>query len=316
MRLVSRIKEALPGVFIHSVMIGKGPEDDRKRSLLDNMNRQIAEVCDKLARIPELSEGFNAIGLSQGGQFLRAYVERCNNPPVRKLITLGSQHQGVMALPGCIEPNSPADSTAGVLSIEEVEAAHKPRRNLMEMFTSSDRNPGSSKEWFRNSFIGQIFALFQSDENCSWWKRLLKLGVYSPVVRSEVVQAQYFKDPQHLSAYFEHNQFLLDINNDHPDPRRHNQTYAKNLASLTAFYMYIFEEDTVVVPKESGWFALHDPKTAQIKFLKELSVYNEDRLGLKRLDREGKLFFRKLPGEHLKLSNNFISGELADILRD
>lgn len=53
-----------------------------------------------------LKNGFNAIGISQGGQFLRAYVERCNDPPVRTLITLGSQHQGVMALPGC-----PTDST-------------------------------------------------------------------------------------------------------------------------------------------------------------------------------------------------------------
>jgi palmitoyl-protein thioesterase len=306
LRLIERIKGALPGVFIHSVRIGKTPEEDRKRSLLDNMNRQIKEVCNQLAGIPELAEGFNAIGLSQGGQFLRAYVERCNKPRVKKLITLGSQHQGVMTLPGCIER-----SEEGNLSIEEAEAANAPRSNFFQIFSVKNQ---SNRDFFRRSFIGKLVAFFNSDGNCSWWKRLLKLGVYSPFVRSEVVQAQYFKDPRNLEAYFDNNQFLLDINNDSPDRQKWNPSYADNLSSLDAFYMYIFEEDSVVVPKESGWFALQDPKDPKIKYLKELSIYKEDRLGLKKMDEEGKLFFRKLPGEHLKLSNDFLTIELPQIL--
>lgn len=310
LRLISRIKSVMPGVFIHAVRIGGSVEEDRKLSLLDNMNRQIKEVCDQLAGIPDLAEGFNAIGISQGGQFMRAYVERCNAPRVKKLITLGSQHQGVMSLPGCIE----AAQSEGTLSIEESEAASKPASNLFALFSSS-RPEYSLSTWFRQSFLGQLVALFKTDGNCVWWKRLLKLGVYSPIVRSEVVQAQYFKDPQNMSAYFQHNQFLLDINNDHPDPGKRNPQYAKNLASLEAFYMYIFDGDTVVVPKESGWFALHDPKEAKIKYLKELSIYQEDRLGLKSLSESGRLYFRSLPGEHLRLSNDFLTGELAEILQ-
>lgn len=38
---------------------------------------------------------------SLGGQFLRAYTERYNNPPVHNLITFGSQHMGIADLPGC-----------------------------------------------------------------------------------------------------------------------------------------------------------------------------------------------------------------------
>lgn len=317
-RLIERIKDALPGVFIHSIMIGKSPEDDRKRSLLDNMNRQIQEVCDQLSGIKELSEGFNAIGLSQGGQFLRAYVERCNNPRVKKLITLGSQHQGVMALPGCIEN----ESSRGSLSIEEAESQaetqinNESKGNFLQFLRSKTIGKGGILDDGK-TFFTQLFSLFKSDENCSWWKRLLKLGVYSPFVRSQVVQAQYFKDPNNLSAYFQHNQFLLDINNDNPDESKRNSTYFNNLQTLNSFYMYIFEKDTVVVPKESGWFALHDPTTSsKIKYLKDLSLYREDRLGLKKLDEQGKLYFRMLPGEHLKLSNEFIKNELADILRE
>lgn len=306
LRLIERIKSGLPGVFIHSIRIGGTAEEDRKRSLLDNMNRQIKEVCDQLAGIPELADGFNAIGISQGGQFMRAYVERCNSPRVKKLITLGSQHQGVMSLPGCTE------QVEGTLSIEEAESLAKPDGSSTSLWEIEAR----LSTWFKESFIGKMVALFRKDDNCTWWKRLLKLGVYSPIVRSEVVQAQYFKDPANLSAYFQHNQFLLDINNDHPDPRKRNAQYARNLGSLDAFYMYIFEGDTVVVPKESGWFALQDPKEGRIKYLKELSLWREDRLGLRGLEETGRLFFRSLPGEHLKLSNDFLTGELADILKN
>ena len=38
---------------------------------------------------------------SIGGQFLRAYVERYNTPPVHNLITFGSQHMGVSDIPLC-----------------------------------------------------------------------------------------------------------------------------------------------------------------------------------------------------------------------
>ena len=63
--LIGKLQSVLPGIFIHSVQIGKNSGEDRKKSLLDNMNRQIDEVCDQLGGIEELKEGFNAIGLSQ-----------------------------------------------------------------------------------------------------------------------------------------------------------------------------------------------------------------------------------------------------------
>lgn len=41
------------------------------------------------------------MGFSQGGQFLRAYVERCNVPPVKNLVTYGSQHNGINKYQTC-----------------------------------------------------------------------------------------------------------------------------------------------------------------------------------------------------------------------
>ena len=90
-----------------------------------NVNEQLDFVATQLANVTELQDGFDAIGFSQGmlllscigmhdlhivpllnaalagGQFLRAYIELYNTPPVNNLITFGSQHMGVSDLPLC-----------------------------------------------------------------------------------------------------------------------------------------------------------------------------------------------------------------------
>lgn len=60
-------------------------------------------ACDNLGLDPKLNEGFNAIGFSQGGQFLRALVQRCAKVRVYNLITIGSQHQGIYGFPFCTD---------------------------------------------------------------------------------------------------------------------------------------------------------------------------------------------------------------------
>jgi len=97
------ITETLGDVYIYSVQIGADEEADRKASFFGNVNDQLEQVCAQLKDDTRLRGGFNALGFSQGGQFLRAYVERCNNPPVHNLVTYGSQHMGISDLPGCAD---------------------------------------------------------------------------------------------------------------------------------------------------------------------------------------------------------------------
>ncbi|KAF2747887.1 alpha/beta-hydrolase [Sporormia fimetaria CBS 119925] len=86
-----------PGTFIYYIRLNENPDSDRTATFLGNLTLQIAQVCADLASHPILSTApaVNALGFSQGGQFLRGYIERCNNPPVRNLVTYGSQHNGI-----------------------------------------------------------------------------------------------------------------------------------------------------------------------------------------------------------------------------
>ena len=43
---------------------------DMANGFFMNVNYQVQQVCDKLENDPKLKSGYNAIGFSQGGQFL------------------------------------------------------------------------------------------------------------------------------------------------------------------------------------------------------------------------------------------------------
>ncbi|KAG0301845.1 hypothetical protein BGZ98_008003 [Dissophora globulifera] len=102
LELFDSIQEIAPEIFIHSVYLADSEADDQRAGFFGN----IEAVCQQLSSIPELENGFNAVGFSQGGQFLRAYVQRCNDPPVHNLVTVGSQHGGVADIPGCVQSDA------------------------------------------------------------------------------------------------------------------------------------------------------------------------------------------------------------------
>uniref|UniRef100_A0A6M2DWE0 Palmitoyl-protein thioesterase 1 n=1 Tax=Xenopsylla cheopis TaxID=163159 RepID=A0A6M2DWE0_XENCH len=94
-------EKLLPGVYIHSIKIGNNDIEDVENGFFMSPNKQIHLACQAIQNDPQLQDGYNAIGFSQGGQFLRALVQRCPGPRMHNLITLGSQHQGVFGAPFC-----------------------------------------------------------------------------------------------------------------------------------------------------------------------------------------------------------------------
>ena len=99
------IQQELPGIYVYSVMVGNNEVEDEINGFVGRVNDQIEHVKAKLASDPKLARGFNAVGFSQGGQFLRGYVEMFNDPPVYNLVSMGGQHQGVFGIPECSAAN-------------------------------------------------------------------------------------------------------------------------------------------------------------------------------------------------------------------
>ena len=77
-------------VNVYNLEIGNG----EKTSLYTPLPNQLSELCDTIYKIEDLRNGFDFIGMSQGGLLARGYVEQCNLYPVRNLITLVTPHGG------------------------------------------------------------------------------------------------------------------------------------------------------------------------------------------------------------------------------
>uniref|UniRef100_A0A8C0DYT9 Palmitoyl-protein thioesterase 1 n=1 Tax=Balaenoptera musculus TaxID=9771 RepID=A0A8C0DYT9_BALMU len=92
------VEKKIPGIYVLSLQIGKILVQDVENSFFLNVNSQVKMVCQILAKDPKLQQGYNAMGFSQGGQFLRAVAQRCSSPPMINLISVGGQRQGVFEL--------------------------------------------------------------------------------------------------------------------------------------------------------------------------------------------------------------------------
>lgn len=228
-----------------------------------DVGEQVEFVCNEIRQQPELAGGFNGIGFSQGSQFMRGVLERCQHtgPKMARLITLGGQHQGVMALPQCPQPSE--------------------------------------------SQVG--FSL------CNLSHSLISFGAYAPWVRNHVVQAQFWRDPWDLDNYREFSQFLADINNDRNSAEKNHQ-YRDNILSLKEMVLFRFEDESVVVPRDSSWFSVYDAEKNHIVPVQDTALYKEDWIGLKELDATGRLTMLTAPGDHMHFGKTWFAENIYPFL--
>jgi len=92
---VQWIQTAFPGIYTKNVEIGDGYWD----SFFMKMSDQADSLCKQFKADPNLKQRFNLIGYSQGGLVTRAYVQRCDGPPVYNYITWSSPHGGQFGIP-------------------------------------------------------------------------------------------------------------------------------------------------------------------------------------------------------------------------
>ena len=115
--VASLVNKTIPGTFTYFVRLDADPSADRTATFIGNLTLQVAQVCADIAAHPILSHSpaINALGFSQGGQFMRAYIERCNNPPVANFVTFGSQHNGISEFQECATTDWLCQGWQGIL---------------------------------------------------------------------------------------------------------------------------------------------------------------------------------------------------------
>ncbi|XP_008437041.1 uncharacterized protein LOC103482587 isoform X2 [Cucumis melo] len=130
---------------------------------------------------------------------------------------------------------------------------------------------------------------------------LLKLAIYSDVVQNSLAPSGFIKLPNDIPNYLEHCKFLPKLNNERPDAR--NSTYKERFSSLKNLVLIMFEDDTVLVPKETSWFGYYpDGEFEPILPPQQTKLYIEDWIGLRSLDEGGRVKFIKVAGGHLGIS--------------
>jgi palmitoyl-protein thioesterase len=96
-----------PGTEVYYIRVSDSGSDDQRATFFGNITQQSEEICTSLAANENLTDAAtglvraDALGFSQGGQFLRGLVERCPALSVRSLVTFGSQHNGIAQFQRC-----------------------------------------------------------------------------------------------------------------------------------------------------------------------------------------------------------------------
>ena len=249
------------GTYVYYIHTDEDSGTDRSNTFFGNLTTQIEQVCEDLHSDPGLNwpsdgdgEGelrVDALGFSQGGQFLRGLLQRCDGLKVRSLVTFGSQHNGISQFQNC-----------------------------------------------------GTFDLL-----CKGATALVKGNAWTEYVQNKVVPAQYYRTINETTGlptddYLRASNFLADVNNEREEK---NATYAERMAAVENFVMYVFDEDTTVIPRDSGWFAEVNTTSGETTPLRERTMYKEDWLGLRTLDERGGLMFRNASGGHMELDDEMLT---------
>lgn len=272
-------QEIHPDTYVHYIRLAPSGSEDRRATFFGNLTEQLDVVCTSLREDERIWNHRNrnqkgsssvlvdALGFSQGGQFLRGLIETCEGLRVRSLVTVGAQHNGIAA-------------------------------------------------------IGRTCGTW--DFLCKGAVAVMRGNAYTEYVQGTVVPAQYYRtlndtkeggggdkeeEPEPVDEYLEFSNFLARVNAERKEEReqKKNSVYKARLTQLQKFVMVVFEDDTTVIPKESGWFAEVNRTSGKITPLRERKIYREDWIGLKALDEKSALVFESMEGDHMQLDDEVLS---------
>ncbi|RLN16032.1 palmitoyl-protein thioesterase 1 isoform X2 [Panicum miliaceum] len=149
---------------------------------------------------------------------------------------------------------------------------------------------------------------------CILIDNLIKLEIYSDYVQAHLAPTGYLKIPTDMEDYLKGCRFLPKLNNEIPSER--NATYKERFSSLENLVLIMFEDDAVLIPRETAWFGYYpDGAFNPVLPPQETKLYTEDWIGLKTLDEAGRVKFVSVPGGHLRISRSDMKKYIVPYLK-
>lgn len=150
---------------------------------------------------------------------------------------------------------------------------------------------------------------------CNIVNEVARSLVYLPIVQNHLGPAGYFRNPQALSTYLKDNVFLPMANNEEGSAgdTTVEASQKARFEALNGLLLMMFNQDTVVYPKESEWFQTYDDNMNLLP-LEDSDFYKNDYLGLKALNEGSKITFSKVEGDHLQFSTSDINDTIVPFL--
>lgn len=124
--------------------------------------------------------------------------------------------------------------------------------------------------------------------------------VYFKLFQNIIAPAGYFRDPAQLERYSEDSVFLPYVNNE-AGSEDDKALVKSKFTSLNNILLVMFDQDTMIHPKETAWFQQMDVE-GNVMELDDTDFYNQDFIGLKEMVDAGKVTFDKIDGDHLQFS--------------
>ncbi|KAL6175849.1 hypothetical protein ACLB2K_052488 [Fragaria x ananassa] len=138
---------------------------------------------------------------------------------------------------------------------------------------------------------------------CIIVNKLIKGEIYSDYIQAHLAPSGYIKLPNAMTDYLGRCRFLPKLNNELPDER--NSTYKERFSSLENLVLIMFEQDNVLVPRETSWFGYYqDGAFNSIVGPQQTDLYTEDWIGLRTLDEAGRVKYVSVSGGHLGISKS------------
>jgi palmitoyl-protein thioesterase len=143
---------------------------------------------------------------------------------------------------------------------------------------------------------------------------MAKQIVYSSFAQNWFAPAGYFRNVQRYNDYVKGSTFLPALNNEQLTRGQFSDLKKESFSSINQLMLVMFEQDTVIYPKETAWFQslAEDGKT--VLPLNATTFYQDDYIGVKELNEAGKIQFVSIDGDHLQFSEDDIKNTFIPFL--